>query len=176
MLKKMSRMLDLYSSVKILAPLFIAALLTTLGCGSSASAPAAPTTTTTTPALSFANLTGTWTGTGNDAQGAETFSWTATQIGDRLSGSVVMDSVNRTDGSCGSCHKQKTGTLAGTLLNGALLLTLDFPAGGSDITPLCGITMNAKTSDIVAGKIAATYTGSTTCEGPISDGTLVVMR
>ena len=89
------------------------------------------------------NLTGTWTGTGTDAQGAETFTWTVTQTGDRLSGSVVLDSANRNDGSCGSCHKQKSGTLAGTLSGGALTLTLDFPAGGSDITPLCGITMHA---------------------------------
>jgi hypothetical protein len=99
-----------------------------------------------------------------------------TQSGERLSGSVVLDSANRTDGSCGSCHKQKTGTLTGTLSNGALALTLDFPAGGSDVTPLCGITMNATTSDIAAGRIAATYTGTTTCEGPIADGMLTVTR
>ena len=178
----MSRTLDLYSNaVKVLAPLIAAALLTTLaGCGSSTSIPSAPTTATTTtttiPAFSSTNLAGTWTGTGNDAQGAETFVWTVTQIGDRLSGRVVLDSANRTDGSCGSCHKQKTGTLAGSLSNGALSLTLDFPSGGSDITPLCGLTMNATTSDVAAGRVAAAYTGTTTCEGPITDGTLVVMR
>jgi hypothetical protein len=99
-----------------------------------------------------------------------------TQIGDRLSGSVVMDSADRTDGSCGSCHKQKTGTLDGTLSGGALTLTLDFPAGGADITPLCGITISAITTDVAAGRIAAAYTGTTTCEGPITGGTLAVMR
>jgi hypothetical protein len=57
-----------------------------------------------------------------------------------------------------------------------LTLTLDFPAGGTDITPLCGITMTATTTDVAAGRIAAAYTGTTTCEGPITDGTLVVMR
>ena len=62
------------------------------------------------------------------------------------------------------------------MTNGALSLTLDFPAGGSDTTPLCGLTMKATTSDIVAGRIAAAYTGTTTCEGPIADGTLVVRR
>jgi len=85
-------------------------------------------------------------------------------------------SADRNDGSCGSCHKQKTGTLAGTLSNGALTLTLDFPEGGTDITPLCGITMHVATSDMSAGRIAATYTGTTTCEGPISDGRLTVTR
>jgi hypothetical protein len=164
--------------MRSLAPLGIAALLMSLaGCGSPAPAPAAPsgtTTTTTTPAAT--NLTGAWTGTGTDAQGAETFQWTVTQTGERLTGSVVLDSANRNDGSCGSCHKQKNGTLAGTLSNGALALTLDFPEGGADITPLCGITMHASTTDIAAGRITATYTGTTTCEGPITDGTLIVAR
>ena len=163
--------------MKILARLMTAALLIPLnGCGSPASGPAAPTSTTPPPASSAANLTGTWTGTGTDAQGAETFRWNVTQTGDRLSGSAVLDSADRNDGSCGSCHKQKTGTLAGTLSNGALTLTLDFPEGGTDITPLCGITMHVATSDMSAGRIAATYTGTTTCEGPISDGRLTVTR
>jgi hypothetical protein len=160
--------------VKALAPLVAAALLLPLpGCGSSAAAPASP---AAAPGASAANLTGTWTGTGNDAQGAETFSWSITQVGDQISGSAVLDSANRNDGSCGSCHKQKTGTLAGAVSGGTLALTLDFPAGGNDITPLCGITMHASTSDITASRIAAVYTGTTTCEGLITDGTLTVSR
>ena len=170
---------DLYSIVvKILAWLCAAAVVATAGCASS-SAPSAPTTTTTTstpPPPSSTSLTGTWTGTGNDAQGAETFAWTVIQTGDSVSGSAVLNSATPADGSCGSCHKQKTGTLAGTISNGALTLTLDFPEGGNDITPLCGITIHATTRDVAPGRIAATYTGTTTCEGPISDGTLVVTR
>ena len=163
--------------MNIRASVATAALLTSLaGCGSPASAPSTPTGATPPPASSAANLTGTWTGTGTDAQGAETFRWNVTQTGDRLSGSAVLDSADRNDGSCGSCHKQKTGTLAGTLSNGALTLTLDFPEGGTDITPLCGITMHVTTSDMAAGRIAATYTGTTTCEGAITDGTLIVKR
>jgi hypothetical protein len=166
--------------MKVLSPLIVAALLVPLGgCGSSPAAPAATQAATapvpTTPP-STANLTGTWTGTGTDAQGAETFRWSVTQTGDRLTGTAVLDSANRNDGSCGSCHKQKNGTLAGTLSNGALTLTLDFPEGGNDITPLCGLTMHAATSDIASGRITASYTGTTTCEGPISDGTLTVVR
>lgn len=157
---------DLYSSsVKTLAPLCIlAVLVTATSCGSSPAAPSA------------ANLTGTWIGAGKDAQGPETFTWTVTQTGDRITGQVVLDPVDPNDGSCGSCHKRKNGTLAGTLSNGALALTLDFPAGGTDLTPLCGITMRASTSDITTGRIAATYTGTTTCEGPIADGTFTVTR
>jgi hypothetical protein len=36
--------------------------------------------------------------------------------------------------------------------------------------------MHAVTSDIAAGRIAAAYTGTTTCEGAITDGTLTVTR
>jgi hypothetical protein len=165
--------------VTVSIPLLAAAILITAGCNSSAPSPSAPTittTTTTVPGFTSANLTGTWKGTGDDAQGAETFTWTVTQNGDQLSGAAVLNSASPDDGSCGSCHKQKTGTLSGTLSNGALTLTLDFPAGGSDITPLCGITMHATTREIAAGRIATAYTGTTTCEGPITDGTLTVTR
>jgi hypothetical protein len=157
---------------------FAAALLIPLAACGSPSLPAAsaPTVPAAPTPLPVGNLTGTWSGTGTDPQGAETFRWTVTQTGDRISGSVVMDSADRTDGSCGSCHKQKTGTLTGTLSGGALALMLDFPAGGADITPLCGIIINATTMDVTAGRIAAAYTGTTTCEGPIADGTFAVMR
>jgi hypothetical protein len=166
--------------MKTLAPLFAAALLIPLaGCGSSPAAPnvtTPPTTTTTTTIPSDVNLTGTWTGTGKDAQGPETFRWTVTQTGDRIAGAVVIDPTDPADGTCGSCHKQKTGTVSGTLSGSALTLTLDFPAGGADLTPLCGITMNASATDVAADRIVAAYTGTTTCEGPITDGTLVVVR
>ena len=148
------------------------------GCGAPTaptSAPPAPTPSVPTPPVTL-NLTGTWIGVGTDAQGGEKFRWTVTHTGDRVSGDVTLEPSNATDGSCGSCHKQKAGTLEGTLTDGALRLTLDFPAGGKDITPLCSITMHASTTDVAAGRIAASYTGTTSCEGAITDGTLTVTR
>jgi hypothetical protein len=146
-------------------PLFIAALLlTSSGCGSSPAAPSA------------LNISGSWSGTGTDAQGPEKFRWTLTQTGSTLTGTAIMDPGDPADGSCASCHKQKNGTVTGTISGSALTLTLDFPKGGGDMTPLCGLTMTAATSDVTTGRIAANYTGITTCEGPISDGTLVVVR
>jgi len=154
--------------------LFIAALLivTATGCVSSPASPGAP----SSPAGSSLNLSGTWIGTGTDAQGPETFRWTLTQTGSNLTGSASLDPADATDGTCGSCHKQKSGTVTGTLSGTVLTLTLDFPKGGSDLTPLCGLTMTATTTDVAAGRIASAYTGSTTCEGPISDGTLLMSR
>ena len=155
--------------MKARAPLVAAALLLAMtGCSSS---PAAPNS-----ANSALNISGSWTGTGTDAQGPEKFRWTLTQTGSTLTGTAIMDPGDPADGSCASCHKQKNGTVSGTISGTALTLTLDFPKGGSDLTPLCGITMTATTSDVAAGRIAAAYTGTTTCEGPITDGMLVVAR
>jgi len=161
--------------VKALAPLLIAALLATAtGCGSSPTAPAAPSVAPgATPGVSL-NLTGTWIGTGTDAQGPEKFRWMLTQTGSNLTGTATLDPADPTDGTCGSCHKLKSGTVTGTISGGALTLTLHFPEGGDDITPLCGLTMTATTTDVAAGRIASAYTGSTTCEGPITDGRLVM--
>jgi hypothetical protein len=160
--------------VKAVAPLFIAALLATAtGCGSSPAAPATPSGVAPVTAL---NLTGTWNGTGTDAQGPEKFKWTLTQIGSSVTGSAILDPADPADGTCGSCHKQKSGTVSGTISGTSLSLTLDFPKGGGDLTPLCGLTMSVTTTDVAAGRIAAAYTGTTTCEGPITDGMLVVSR
>ena len=161
------------ATVQIRAPLLAALLVAANGCGS---APTAPAAGPSVAAPAAASLTGTWTGTGTDAQGPETFKWIVTQAGDQITGSAVLEPADPNDGSCGSCHKQKHGTLKGTLSAGTLTLTLDFPEGGADITPLCGLTMHATTSDIAAGRIAASYTGTTTCEGPITDGKLTVTR
>ena len=149
-------------------------LLPLAGCGSSPAVPSTPPASAAAP--SAANLTGTWTGTGTDAQGPETFRWTVTQSGDRLTGTAVLEPADPNDGTCGSCHKKKSGTLTGTLSGGALTVTLEFPEGGADITPLCGLTMHATTTDVAAGRITASYTGTTTCEGPIADGKLTVVR
>lgn len=164
--------------MKTLAPLSAAALVISLaGCGSSAAPnPASPTDTTAPTAPATANLSGTWNGSGTDPQGPENVRWTVTQTGTALSGIASIMPASTTDGSCGSCHKLKDGTLSGTMVGGALTLTLDFPAGGNDLTPLCGITITATTSDVTPGRIAAAYTGTTTCEGPIAGGSLVMTR
>jgi len=160
--------------VKAVAPLFIAALLATAtGCGSS---PAAPNPTAGPAPGSSLNLTGMWIGSGTDAQGPEKFSWTLTQTGGNVTGTAILDPADPADGTCGSCHKQKSGTVSGTISGTALSLTLDFPKGGGDLTPLCGLTLSATTTDVAAGRIASAYTGTTTCEGPITDGMLVMSR
>jgi hypothetical protein len=149
-----------------------AVAMMTVGCGS----PHMPATTAPTTVDVPSDLSGSWSGTGNDPQGAVTFTWTLRQTGSALSGAASMSSVNPNDGSCGSCHKQKTGTIAGSVAGSAVTLTLDFPEGGTDITPLCGLRLTAAAGDVTSQRIAATYTGTTSCEGPIEGGTLVMTR
>jgi len=137
------------------------------GCGASPAAPGSALT---------AALGGTWVGVGSDPQGPETLTWTLIQSGTNVSGTAQLEPAITTDGSCGSCHKQKSGTVSGTIVGTVLTMTLDFPAGGSDLTPLCGIRMLATSPDVASHRIAAAYTGTTTCEGPFSDGALVMTR
>jgi hypothetical protein len=145
-------------------------------CMSACASPRSLSTTAPTGANAPADLRGIWTGSGTDPQGPVTFRWTLTQSDGTLSGTAVMDPADPADGSCGSCHKQKIGTVSGAIAGAALTLTLDFPEGGTDLTPLCGLRMTATAADVTPRRIAATYTGTTTCEGPIAGGTLVMAR
>src|SRR5436309_14533500 len=97
----------------IVKTLFIAALLiaTATGCVSSPASPGAP----TSPAGSSLNLSGTWIGTGTDAQGPETFRWTLTQTGSNLTGSASLDPADATDGTCAPRHKQQSRTITAPL-------------------------------------------------------------
>jgi len=71
---------------------------------------------------------------------------------------------------CGSSPTAPTAT-AGAMPVASLNLT------GTRIgTPLCGLTMSVTTTDVAAGRIVSAYTGSTTCEGPSTDGMLVMSR
>jgi hypothetical protein len=165
---------DLYSAcVNALFSLCAALLIswTFCACGSAAAptVPAAPST------VSSLNLSGTWSGAGSDVKGPEVVTWGLMQSGATLSGTAELRALDPTDGSCGSCHKNKRGTFAGTLSGTTLTLTMTFPAGGADDTPLCSITLNG-TASASDREIAATYAGADTCEGLLADGTLAMTR
>jgi hypothetical protein len=158
--------------VKALASLLAVGLLVVLSACASPRAPSVTAPTGDPPS----DLRGGWTGSGTDPQGPVVFRWSLTQTGTTLNGVVMMDPVDPSDGSCGSCHKQKAGTVSGTINGTALTLTLDFPEGGADVTPLCGLRLTATANDVTPRRIAASYTGTTTCEGPIAGGALVMTR
>jgi hypothetical protein len=101
--------------------------------------------------------------------------WVIAQSGASLSGTAEINAVDPSDGTCGSCHKVKKGTLTGTLSGSAITISMRFPAGGDVPTPICDADLKA-TGTIVDRRITATYTGSDTCEGIYSNGIIELAR
>ena len=69
------------------------------------------------------------------------------------------------------------GTITGTVSGSTIAMRLVFPAGGDGVpTPECTITFEANGSMASHDRIEATYTGTDTCEGPITGGTFTMTR
>ena len=139
-----------------------------VACGSS-SLPTAPTS------VASAFQSGTWSGTGSDSFSPELVTWAITQSGTTLSGAAQLRAVDPLDGSCGSCHKVKNGTLTGTISGNTLTLSLEFPPGGDVPAPICEAKLNA-VGTVIDRRITATYTGTDTCEGVYSNGVMELTR
>jgi hypothetical protein len=123
------------------------------------------------------DLTGNWSGSASDSQGGITVSWTLTQSGSAVSGTVRTQSVNPADGSCNSCHRNKSGTVSGTISGTTLSLTMFFAAQVSgDPTPMCSATLSASASSVASRSVTTSYTGSDTCEGAFTNGTMAMHR
>ena len=163
-------------AIRPLLPAVVGALVLSLmpGCGSPGS-PASP----AGPAQSL-TLSGTWTGTSLDPQGAATLTLVLTQSGGAISGSAVMKAVNdpavaRND--CATCHKNKPGTVSGTLSGTTLALVMFFPSGDkADITPACSFTIDGRALNVTDGSVTGTYSGGDSCEGAFTDGALRLTR
>lgn len=135
--------------------------------GPPAPAPAIPTPTP----VGTGTLSGTWSGAGSDSFSPERITLVINQSGGSISGTAEINAVDPADGTCGSCHKVKRGTLTGTVSADALRISMKFPAGGDVPAPICDAEFNARAT--VAGRrMDGTYTGSDTCEGLYTDGVI----
>jgi hypothetical protein len=152
-----------------------------VACGSmppaltTAPSPAAPAPPPSPAVPGPVSLSGTWTGMGSDSFSPELVTWVIAQSGTSLSGAAEINAVDPSDGTCGSCHKVKKGTLTGTVSGSSITVAMTFPAGGDDPTPVCEAALNA-TGTIIDRRITATYTGSDTCEGIYSNGIIELAR
>ena len=156
-------------SARTRATLAAAALFaTTIACSRSPAAPSTPAAST--------SLAGAWRGSGSDPHGVEKLTWTLTQTGSAFSGTVVMEPADPTDGSCGSCHKYKSGTVTGAMSGSTLTLKVIFPSGGDVPTPMCAIAFDVAAPDPAGTRIAGTYSGDDSCEGLFTGGTLQMAR
>ena len=128
-------------------------LIATLGCDDDGS----NSPTIGTPAT--VNLAGTWTGQ-LGAQGTGTAlraTWTATQTGNSITGTIALTKPN--------ANLDFTGTLSGTLSANRLTLTYSVPRG--NVPDLADCTMSGSgtadsTNTAIAGTLNITYTN---CQG-----------
>ena len=122
------------------------------------------------------NLTGTWSGSGSDGLGPEVFTWVLAQSGSALSGSVSMRPLSLTDGSCGSCHKVKDGSISGSVSGTAVTLRMSFALGGSQPTPTCLVVMDVSASGVTSTSLSSSYNGSDSCEPAVALGSIRMTR
>ena len=155
-------------------PIITSVLLVVLGTAVTLSASACRVSPT---APRQVNLSGIWTGTGSDTQGAAILKWALTQTGNTVLGSAISRPADPTDGTYASCHKNKIGTLSGTVSGTTLTLTMFFPAGSdAEPTPMCSVTVDAAAPSITVARITGAYSGADSCEGPFADGILAMVR
>ena len=145
-------------------------------CSSSRSSTTPSPVTTVRPVPEDLNLAGTWTGTGSDELGPETFTWVLAQSGNTLSGSVRMRPLSETDGSCTSCHKVKDGTISGSISGSAVTLRMSFALGGTQPTPTCLVTMDISASGVTSTHLSSTYNGRDSCEPAVGLGTITMTQ
>ena len=157
----------------------VALLLAVGSCASPAAPTPAPSASPppTVPAPASVDLSGSWSGTAADSQGPTLVSWQLSQAGAAVSGTVRTTATNPSDGSCSSCHRNKSGTVTGTLSGTSLMLTMTFAAGGDgDPTPECSATLNVTSTSVSNATVGSIYSGSDTCEGAFTNGTMTMRR
>jgi hypothetical protein len=121
------------------------------------------------------DLAGTWTGDATDSKGTIGMNWTISQSGANVSGTVSTQFPN--DGSCNSCHRNKSGTFSGTIDGTTLVLNMFFGTGtAGDPTPACSVTLSGTASDVTPFGLTFLYSGEDTCEGPFLSGTAPMTR
>jgi len=149
-------------------------LLWLSACGSMSSPATSPMAAAAPSPVGIA-LSGTWSGTGSDSFSPELVTMVINQSGATLSGTAELNAVDPADGTCGSCHKVKKGTLTGTLSGSTLSIAMRFPAGGDVPAPICDADLSA-TGTVADRRITATYTGTDSCEGVYSNGVIELAR
>jgi len=133
-----------------------------------------PVSTVPNPVL---NVAGSWSGTSTDSQGMTVVDWTITQTGSAVTGTVRTNAPDPSDGSCNSCHRNKSGTFSGAVSGNILTMTMQFAAGADgDPTPICSATMTGTATRTADGRLGGGYTGSDTCEGSFLNGSLTMTR
>jgi hypothetical protein len=121
-------------------------------------------------------VAGVWAGPDSNRLGLATLTLELTQDGSAISGVAVLRPIDPGDGSCGSCHRFKDGTITGAFDGSQLTLTMIFPKHqAGDPTPECSVEVSGVVTRGADGSLAGSYTGTDPCEGTL-DGTIALTR
>ena len=152
-------------------------------CSGSSMSQASPSPTSPT---TLNSMTGTWSGTSKDSTGQETMSWTVTQSGGSLAGSMGLSDGSR--GMMGS------GTITGTVNDRTVTFHMGVPNGGfAGVMSSCsmsvdgqatmsddGHTMTGTYAGNMSGMMSGTMSGMMgqmqSCGGPMSNGQFTLTR
>jgi hypothetical protein len=124
--------------------------------------------TPTVPTGDSIDLTGSWSGTGDDSSGPGQFTWQLMQSGGSFSGTFTA-----TDASSGVTGR---GSVSGTLSGTSVTFSLTIPSGGFD-APFADCNASASGQGTAsASTVSATYSGTNSCSGAIASGQLSLTR
>ncbi len=117
---------------------------------------------------SYSDLTGTYSGSFADSTGSGYFTWTQTQSGANISGTVSATDLY----GIPTYTAVLSGTITGTTLN----FTINAPAGGINGRPTCTFTSTCIGTNTNNAKISGTYSGNNSCTGCFTKGNFSVSR
>lgn len=144
-------------------------------CGGSSSSPVSPSSGSVT---TQSTVSGTWSGTSSDTSGQEKMSWSVTQNGNGITGTMSFSDTGR--------DMMGNGTMRGTVNGLSVTFHMDVPNGGfSGMMSSCSMGMDGQATMSGDGHtMTGTYSGSMSgmmsqmqsCGGAMNDGRFTLTR
>ena len=156
-------------------PFVLFSLVTVAACGGSASSPAGPSPTSTGGATS---LSGTWIGTSADTSGQGHMTWTVTQNGNAMTGTMNFNDTGRS--------MMGNGSMQGTIDGSTVTFHMAVPNGGfGGMMSSCSMSIDGHAQLSGDGHtMTGTYSGSMSgmmssmqsCGGAMNNGQFTLTR
>jgi hypothetical protein len=155
--------------------LVVFSLMFMTACGGSTSGPASP---TPIPPGTIASLSGTWTGVSADTSGQENMTWTVTQNGNAMTGTMNI--------SDGGRSMMGSGSMQGTISGSSVTFHMAVPNGGfSGMMSSCSMVMDgqAQMSDeghtmtgTYSGNVSGMMSSMQSCGGAMNTGRFTLTK
>jgi len=158
--------------------LAVVSLVAVSACGGSSSSPATPTPVSTG---TLASVSGTWTGTSADTSGQGKMTWSVTQNGNGMSGTMSISDISRS--------MMGNGSMQGTISASTVTFHMVVPTGGfSGMMSSCGMGIDGQGTMSDDGRtMTGTYSGNMSgmmsggmmgqsCGGAMNNGQFTLTR